>query len=84
MFHLSLLDFSSSHLLLCELSQAVEVPLAAVLDAGIGSGLEELQGGVPGHILSWKVNEKVVFLAQNGNKSNTFLTKYGKVTKNFY
>ena len=52
-FYLSLLDLSSAHLFLDELGQAVQITLAAILDAGIGSGLEKLQGGVTGNILSW-------------------------------
>jgi hypothetical protein len=51
--YLSFLDLSSTHLFFDELGQTVEISLAAILDAGIGSGLEELQGWVPGNILSW-------------------------------
>ena len=51
--YLSFLDLYSAHLLFDELGQTVEISLAAILDAGIGSGLEELKGGVPGNILSW-------------------------------
>ena len=51
--YLSFLDLYSAHLLFDELGQTVEISLAAILDAGSGSGLEELKGGVPGNILSW-------------------------------
>ena len=66
--YLSFLDLYSAHLLFDELGQTVEISLAAILDAGIGSGLEELKGGVPGNILSW--NEA---LSCSWNKENKIL-----------
>ena len=55
-FYLSCLNFTATHLFFSKLSKTVNVSLSSVFDSRIGSGLEELQGGVAGNILTWNFN----------------------------